>query len=322
MFSIEMTDITNNLLDRVMLLTLFFPSLLFWGGLLAVYLSVNGFETTVNDWSQQGVIILLLQIVAALAWLVFFAHLLGSKLVWMTRQFEGYWEWPLGGKLQEWRRAYYQKVLAEIDLDTEYQKIYYGFPFPDEPEEVMPTRLGNILKNAELYPAQRYDIDAVVMWPRLYPLLPDAFARLLGSARGSLELMLVISSLSMLFAVVASAYLWVTGGSWQLFLACSLGGFLVAYLAYLSALEAALSYGALLKSAFDLYKGDLLQKMGYQSPNSLQEERTLWTKLHELVYRGEAGSPDVLAYAAANSEQNEQLVSEQQPAVLLINDAS
>ena len=41
---------------------------------------------------------------------------------------------------------------------------------PSQPDQVMPTALGNVLRNAELHPRDRYGIDAVLTWPRLYPL--------------------------------------------------------------------------------------------------------------------------------------------------------
>ena len=39
---------------------------------------------------------------------------------------------------------------------------------------VVPTRLGNILKASELYANQRYGLDPVLIWSRLYGLLPES----------------------------------------------------------------------------------------------------------------------------------------------------
>jgi hypothetical protein len=65
----------------------------------------------------------------------------------------------------------------------------------------MPTALGNVLKSAELYPWQRYRLDAVVIWSRLQPLLPTEFADLLQQAKTSLDILLTLATFTWLFGV-------------------------------------------------------------------------------------------------------------------------
>ena len=258
MFTNVLNEVTGRLDSRFML-TLFFPSLLFWGGLTAVFAADKGLAMLLTQWRAQDIGVQLMQIIIALAWVTFFAYLLSNQIVWLTKQFEGYWEWmPLIGKrLMETRRKHYQRVLAGIDPEADFERIYYAFPFPNEPEEVMPTRLGNIMKNSERYSYQRYDMDAVLLWPRLYAVLPESFMKTLDGAKASLDFMLIVSCLSALFAFIAGIYLLAVQSVWWLFLLCFLGGLVVARLAYKSALEAAITYGQLIKSAFDLYKGEL-----------------------------------------------------------------
>jgi hypothetical protein len=73
--------------------------------------------------------------------------------------------------------------------------------YPPAPESVMPTALGNVLKSAERYPWQRYRLDAVVIWPRLQPLLPSGSDDLLQQAKTSLDLLLTLASFTWLFGV-------------------------------------------------------------------------------------------------------------------------
>ena len=70
--------------------------------------------------------------------------------------------------------------------------------FPRERSATMPTRLGNVFRAAESYPADSrlYGMDAVFFWPRLYPLLPESLRVELASARSSIDMMLVTSVLS------------------------------------------------------------------------------------------------------------------------------
>ncbi|MFI6290805.1 hypothetical protein ACIBEJ_04430 [Nonomuraea sp. NPDC050790] len=66
--------------------------------------------------------------------------------------------------------------------------------YPDDPVDVAPTAIGNILLAAEQHPRLRYGLDPVVIWSRLQPLLPDAFATALKDAKASLDLMLTLTA--------------------------------------------------------------------------------------------------------------------------------
>ncbi|MBB5078382.1 hypothetical protein [Nonomuraea endophytica] len=66
--------------------------------------------------------------------------------------------------------------------------------YPDDPVDVVPTAIGNILLAAEQHPRLRYGLDPVVIWSRLQPLLPDPFAAALKDAKASLDLMLTLTA--------------------------------------------------------------------------------------------------------------------------------
>jgi hypothetical protein len=48
------------------------------------------------------------------------------------------------------------------------------------------------------------------------------------------------------------------------------------------------------RSVCDLYRGDLLKKLGFGMPDSLAEERKLWKNLGEQLYRRDATEAAVL----------------------------
>ena len=48
--------------------------------------------------------------------------------------------------------------------------------FPSE-DRLLPTALGNVLRAAEDRHGQRYGLESVVVWPRLFPLLPPEYAQ-------------------------------------------------------------------------------------------------------------------------------------------------
>jgi hypothetical protein len=62
------------------------------------------------------------------------------------------------------------------------------------------------------------------------------------------------------------------------------GGLLAAWLFYRAAVSSAAGYGDLIRSAFDLYRHDLLKQLQIPVPDNLKDEKRLWTQLGELHY--------------------------------------
>lgn len=279
--------------DRRFLMHVFFPSFVFWLLLLVVWFAGAGsLPEAVRWWRAQEGFQQWVQVVAFVSGVYVFSMVLAGKLHALLRLYEGYWEFPGGRLLSEWGKKWYRGVLKELYADIgRYDDIYYGFP--QRNAEVMPTRLGNILKNAETYPIDRYNLNAVLVWPRLYGLLPESFVQAVALSRGGVEHMLVWSSLAAAFALAAGVYLLAAGGSWWLFLLCFWGGLLMARFAYRSALGSALLYGAQIKVAFDLYRNELLKQLRKPLPATQVEERKTWNEIYKFLYSDQPkNSPD------------------------------
>ncbi|MEU6311936.1 hypothetical protein [Streptomyces sp. NPDC047014] len=213
--------------------------------------------------------------------LVCVATALGSAQTSLLRLAAGRWG-PLGNRtLGRLGRGHHRRLLARSDDAATHD----GYPPRTRPHEVMPTRLGNVLKAAELYPRLRYGIDAVLVWPRLYPVLPEPFLLVLGGARTGLTALLGSAFLSAVLAIGGAAYLWAVHASAAPFLLCLWGGGLVAWLCYRGALLRALIYGQHLRVAFDLYRGLLLAAVDRPVADG-EEERTHWERLCLFWHRG------------------------------------
>ena len=65
----------------------------------------------------------------------------------------------------------------------------------------MPTHLGNVLKAAELYSWERYQIDSIVIWSRLESDIPDAFSAPLQDAKTSLDLITTLAAFLLFFGI-------------------------------------------------------------------------------------------------------------------------
>ncbi|MGK3206874.1 hypothetical protein [Amycolatopsis sp. MEPSY49] len=252
----------------------------FAAGALAVVIvgshRAGGLSKMVTTWTAQSVELKTVQVVLFFAVVAFLAILLSSTSIALTRFFEGYWRRPFSTFGKYWHRL----RLRRLDDD---QQLYFRYPPKSRPEEVMPTRLGNIFKSAELYPALRYGMDGVLFWPRLYAVLPDRVATGLGETRSLLERLLALSSLSGLFAIGTSAYLLVVRGPVLIYLGCLLGGSLVAHTCYLVSLQAAESYAEQVRAAFDVYRRDLAVKLHGEAAVL---DRPQWLGIGQLWFHG------------------------------------
>jgi len=162
--------------------------------------------------------------------------------------------------------------------------------YPDELDAVLPTRLGNVIRSFESYPWRQYKMRAIALWPRLAVLLDESYAGLIDDAKSSLDFMLNASLLcSVLAALTATAYLVFPAGlatarvlvplAAELAVLCGLS-----YFFYLAAIPRANAWGVMVKGAFDLFRGKLLESLGYRfQPGSLDEEKTLWSQISNRI---------------------------------------
>lgn len=170
-----------------------------------------------------------------------------------------------------------------------YHEIYYHYPpCGKNIEDILPTRLGNTISSAELYPLYRYNIDAALVWPRLYPLLPEPFVGMIASKKSSLDSYIVISFLGLLFVLLGGVYLFFIKPTWWLFPIAFFGGIVIWWIMYKCAIQAAIGYGNLIRVAFDLYRGDLLKELGLGKPTTLDldKEWPLWHKIGQFIFFG------------------------------------
>jgi hypothetical protein len=133
---------------------------------------------------------------------------------------------------------------------------------------ILPTMLGNVLRSAEARAGNRYGLDAITVWPRLYPLLPGKVTAVLDDRRDQLDLAARFCMVFGIATVISVAFL-TTHGWWltaaAVTLACALGS-------YRAALVAAIGYGQALEAAFDLHRFDLLTALHLPLPADLISE--------------------------------------------------
>lgn len=177
---------------------------------------------------------------------------------------------------------------------------------------VLPTRLGNVIRSSENYPYWQYRMSAIPLWPRLVDVISEKYAAALDDAKAKFDFTLNMTTLLALFAIsllvagllypippVGKSF-W---GGWVLPIVVSLG---LVPLAYQQAVGRARAWGDLIRAAFDLYRLDLLKKLGYtQVPRDVYEERKLWSNISKRMLFGDPpkGKGELLPYTTSAASE-------------------
>lgn len=155
------------------------------------------------------------------------------------------------------------------------------FPMPEH--FVRPTALGNALAAMEETAGAAYGLDAVVIWPRLYPLLADQVRGIVDDLRDSMDAAARLAATGALTAVAAVALLAPHAGWWTILALLPL---LIAALAYLGAVQAAVGYGVAMQAAFDLHRFDMLRVLHLGGPANQDAEQECNRALSDFIRQG------------------------------------
>jgi hypothetical protein len=189
-------------------------------------------------------------------------------------------------------RVYYRYPIAETDdqetgnQETGNQET--GNQETGNQETLLPTTLGNILLSGESYSSERYDIDCIIFWPRLWHLLPEQFQRDYDECQTNFEFPLVASFLAAISALISGAVLILARRSPWLFLAVFLGGFIFAYGAYYFSFSGAVELAEKQKTAFDLYRDRLLE--AWPQVPDIKDEKEAFKSIRSFVFNNAPAS--------------------------------
>jgi hypothetical protein len=294
----------SGLFEKRFVLNGLLPSVVFWGLLACVVvLTESSPAKALSSWDAQGRLLKSIETAGFVIMVLAMAGLLSASSASIVRLFEGYWSPPLSWIFLPRATVWHQQRLQAFFDASDDERVYYDYPPVTRKGEVMPTRLGNILKSGELYADLRYGIDPVIIWPRLYGLLSDSALAGVSTSRAALEFNLAASVTAALFAVVSGTYLLFAGGTWWLFLVCFWGGFLTAWIAYETALPPARVYSEQVKVVFDNFRNELLLKMRLPLPPDPAEEFAMWREISTFFYRNVREHPDAWKYATPPKEE-------------------
>ncbi|MBN1934714.1 MAG: hypothetical protein JW934_08605 [Anaerolineae bacterium] len=190
-----------------------------------------------------------------------------------------------------------RKALDKIEASREYRHIQTRFAewvgykrslegqkqfyYPASRTEIIPTRLGNIVAAFEGYAHSRYGMDAIYLWPRLTPILhSEGYAPFVEQEKAAFDFLLNLGYVS-LFVGFELTFVFLL--SFKLVPATLSFCFapIIAYSFYLFSHSAAIHWGGRVKSAFDLYKEHLREKLHMRKPLSFDDEVKLWQRISD-----------------------------------------
>jgi hypothetical protein len=213
-----------------------------------------------------------------------------QKLNWTTRKLQKIKILNANCKRESIRERYGYHIaklkLQQYQLATEHQN-----SFPSNPAEILPTRFGNILKAAEYYSTDRYGIDAVPLWPRLVYVIDKNYLDFIDQSNNQLSFLVNCMFLSISFSCIslpASIFLILTrqSNSW-FYILLSILGIFTAYIFHRASLFSVGQYGDMIRSAYDLFRFDLLKILRHPLPTNSTLEKVKWQSISEYMNTGD-----------------------------------
>ena len=179
---------------------------------------------------------------------------------------------PIGQRVQA-RRDFLAKSAAKARAERRLSR----YPFYGD-VDLLPTSLGNALRTGETTAGERYGLDTLSSWPRVYPNISSRLAESADSARDALDGSVNLCVTFFFLAIISAAAAYHNPGAvWIPILAL-----LLMAMTYAGAISAAVSYNEILRTAYDLHRFDMVKALHYKLPDTGPEESDLFEDLGKL----------------------------------------
>ncbi|WP_018504422.1 hypothetical protein [Parafrankia discariae] len=275
------------------------PALVFWLGGLATWSYHRGglhTLTTQTQWlDRQTTAIQLAAIGTVLLAVAASGIVIAGAATPVLRLLEGYWpSWasPLRRRLIGWLAA---RAAAEAAAWQAAHELVQPPAIPTDDDIAtytrlerrrrrrpsaagyfLPTPIGNILRAAERRPSDKYGLDTVALWPRLWPALPDTLRQDLLAARRSLDSAVITAIWGVLFCA---------------FTPFTPLAILVGLTVTLTTVTVVIPgraqvFGDLIEAAYDQHRTVLYQQLRWPLPSNPQQEQIYGQQLTAYLWRG------------------------------------
>jgi hypothetical protein len=162
--------------------------------------------------------------------------------------------------------------------------------FPTNLATILPTKLGNTIAAFEEYPITRYKMDAIVLWPRLLPILEkNGYAKFVEQEKAAFDFLLNLTAVVVILGAECFSLIfllkqptWVFG---------TIIAAVIVLFAYHILVLSAVDWGTTVKVAFDLYRHDLRRSLAVSEPETLFRERELWENASKFFAESDKQGP-------------------------------
>jgi hypothetical protein len=175
--------------------------------------------------------------------------------------------------------------VSYLSIADENRRLAGGYPERNvvgnhmEYDDIMPTRLGNVLRKYERQAGSQYGLDAVSVIQQISFVASAERLAYVGDQRQLLDLSVRMCATSIVATLVAVASLW-RHGPWLLLALVPYG---VAYLSYRGAVVVAHEYGAAISAMIDLDRFALYDSLRLPYPRDTATERQMNAKLVQIL---------------------------------------
>jgi hypothetical protein len=159
--------------------------------------------------------------------------------------------------------------------------------YPTDPANVLPTRLGNAIRAFERYAWDRYGIESMLFWTRLWPTFPEAYKEQVSDAQAAFTMSLHVVFLLHLISLELVVAFLVTLSAAPLLAAAIL--LAVSRVVYEGAISQAIDWGYACNAGIDLYRRGYLRALELKPPADLDSERRLWERVTWFFAYGQPG---------------------------------
>ncbi|MFC6155271.1 hypothetical protein [Kribbella jiaozuonensis] len=157
---------------------------------------------------------------------------------------------------------------------------------PPQADRMLPTRLGNALRQIEDTVGRRYGLSLVAVAPHLTVAAAPSRAAYVDDTREQLDISIRLAFFGLLSAVVTT--IWLLAAGWWLLVALVPYGF--AYVTYRGAVAAAGAWGAAIKTCMDLDRFAMYDAMQVERPVTTRAERRRNADLMDVLGGRSAGT--------------------------------
>jgi len=279
--------------------TTFGTALAFWGGGAGAWAYSRGGYQTLSSPGQwlgrqsvagQSLAVPLILLAVGSSGLI--VNRLGAAFLRMVEGDWPRWLTPLYGRLVN-RRT--RRALAEDRAWDQAQRDFEASPTltarlvvtrtvlarrrryrPAYPNYLLPTKVGNILRAAEIRVLEKYGLANDVVWPRILLVLPEPAASQVTAARGAVDRAVAAVVWGLLFCAFAALTPFVV----PIGLAIAVIALLVVVPARVRALT------DLMESVYDLHRHALYRQLSWPVPSNPSEDRAQGARLSDYLRKG------------------------------------